>query len=295
MSKIIVTGIAGFIGSHLADRLIELGHEVIGIDDLSRGRAENINSKADFHQVSITDFEAIAPLFNDVDYVYHLAALARVRPSLKLPMSYHRANVTGTLNVLEASRLAKVKKVIFASSSSVFGNQDGAYKENMPKNPLNPYALQKLMGEQYVQIYGDLYGLDYTILRFFNVYGPRQILGGAYSTVIGTFLDQRKRGVPLTIFGDGEQRRDFTHITDTIEACLLALEKGNKKDFNIGRGNNKSVNEIAELIGGSVIHSEPTAGEARVTLCDNSKARRHLGWEPQIDVTKEIIAEMENA
>lgn len=291
--RVVVTGSAGFIGSHLTDRLVEEGHEVIGIDDLSRGRIENVNPKSDFYQTSITDFSSIAPLFHKVDAVYHLAALARVRPSLKQPMDYNRVNVDGILNVLEASRLAKVGKFIFASSSSVFGDQPTPHAEELPHQPKNPYALQKSIGEQYVELYSELYGLPTCILRFFNVYGPRQIRGGAYSTVIGTFLSQRDRQERLTVFGTGEQRRDFTHVRDTVDACLRALIATGS--FNIGRGNNKSVNEIANMIGGETIHLPSIPGEAMETLCDNTKARKILGWEPEIDVTPEVIAEMNDA
>lgn len=292
MARIIVTGNAGFIGGHLADRLIKAGHEVIGIDDMSRGRKENIHPNVDFYNVSITDFEAITPLFTGVDYVYHLASLARVRPSLKQPLSYNKVNVTGTLNVLEASRLCGVKKVIFASSSSVFGNKDQAYTEDMEHNPLNPYALQKSIAEQYIRLYNQLYGLNYTILRFFNVYGPRQINGGAYSTVIGTFLEQQSQGQPLSIFGDGEQRRDFTHIRDTINACVKALYKGSQESFNVGRGDNRSVNEIADLISSNKVYLPEVQGEAKYTLCDNSRAKEILGWIPTIDISPSIIEEM---
>lgn len=291
MSRILVTGGAGFIGSHLTDKLIELGHEVIVIDDLSRGRIENVNPNADFHQVSITEFKDIAPLFAGIHFVYHLAALARVRPSVKAPLPYNEVNVTGTLNVLEACRLASVTQVIFSSSSSVFGDYPIPHKEDAPYDPLNPYAMQKAIAEQYITLYTKLYGLPHAILRFFNVYGTRQIVGGAYSTVIGVFIDQKRRGLPLTIFGDGEQRRDFTHVRDTVDACIKAMESPGT--YNVGRGNNKSVNEIANMISSNQKHLPAFVGEARETLCDNGRAKILLEWEPTIDVTPEIIKEME--
>jgi UDP-glucose 4-epimerase len=242
--------------------------------------------------VSITEFKDIAPLFAGIDYVYHLAALARVRPSVKTPLPYNEVNVTGTLNVLEACRLANVTQVIFSSSSSVFGDYPIPHAEEAPYDPLNPYAMQKAIAEQYITLYIKAVRLTYAILRFFNVYGPRQIVGGAYSTVIGVFIDQKRRGLPLTIFGDGEQRRDFTHIRDTVNACIQAM--GSLGIYNVGRGNNKSVNEIANMISPlNQMRLPAFEGEARETLCANGKARLVLNWEPTIDVTPEIIEEME--
>ncbi|TAL08197.1 MAG: NAD-dependent epimerase/dehydratase family protein [Nitrospirae bacterium] len=284
MSEVLVTGGAGFIGSHLADALVAEGNSVTVVDDLSRGRRSNIKSEVDFREQSIT--EPLEDLVERSDYVYHLAALARVRPSIEDPVGYNKVNLDGTLNVLDACRKFG-KKIIFASSSSVFGESEPPFSEEAKFDPKNPYAMQKLMGEMYIRLYNQLYGLDYTILRYFNVYGSRQIIGGAYSTVIGIFLDQNKKGEPMTIFGDGEQRRDFTHIDDVTKANLLA--RNFSGEFNIGRGNNRSVNEIADLIGGDRVNLPAVVGESRFTLCDNSKAEEVMGWIPEIDVTKEVI------
>ena len=222
MARVLVTGGAGFIGSHLTDALLAEGHKVIVLDNLSRGKLQNVNIAAEFHRGDIREKEIVDKLVNQSDIVYHLAFLARVRPSIEDPVGYNDVNLTGTLNVLDACRRFN-KKIIFASSSSVFGEAEPPFTEETKFAPMNPYAMQKLMCEMYIRLYHDLYNLDYTILRYFNVYGSRQIIGGSYSTVIGTFIDQRSRGEPLTIFGDGEQKRDFTHIEDIIDANLLAI------------------------------------------------------------------------
>lgn len=286
---VLITGVAGFIGSHLADRLLELDYQVIGVDDLSRGKIENVNPQVEFHQADIRDYGRIASLFAGVDYVFHLAALARVRPSVEDPIKYNSVNVDGTLNVLDLC-VKNRAKLIYASSSSIFGDSPLPWTEETDKNPANPYALQKLIGEEYIDLFNKLYGLNSVVLRFFNVYGPRQILGGAYSTVIGIFLSQRAEGKPLTILGDGKQRRDFTHIRDVVEAIVKSMGKEGR--FNLGRSKNLSVQEIADMISPDQVYLPPVAGELRETLCDNRRARRELNWNPQIDVTPEIMKEM---
>jgi len=297
-NKILVTGGAGFIGSHLVDALIEKGFDVVVVDNLSTGRKEylhpaffkrgGVNPKADFHKLDIRDLEKIKPLFKGIDYVFHLAAQPRIQPSIINPVESHSNNVVGTLNVLIASRDAKVKKFIYSASSSVYGDQkELPLREDMIPKPKSPYSLFKLIGEHYCNLFNHLYGLPTVCLRYFNVYGPRQSCEGAYATVIGIFLRQAKNGKPLTIVGDGEQTRDFTYIKDIVRANILAMES-NKVDkgevINIGTGKNYSVNRIASLISKKVVHISSRQAEVRDTLADNTKAKKLLGWQPTIDI-----------
>ncbi len=296
MSKLLVTGGAGFIGSHLVDRLIADGCEVVVLDNLSTGKQEHVNPKAKFIKCDIANFEEIAPHFQGTTAAFHLAALARIQPSIQNPLLYNQTNVTGTLNVLWAAREAHVKKVIYSASSSAYGErQEEEYplKESLDARPGSPYALQKYVGELYCQLFAKLYALPTVILRYFNVYGPRQITEGAYAAVIGIFLKQREQGQPLTVVGDGEQRRDFTYVQDVVEANILAWQKpvASGEVFNIGAGRNYSVNEIGKLISGPTVNIPPRPGEYRVTLADNTKARQMLGWIPKVKL-EEAIAEL---
>jgi len=229
MSRALVTGGAGFIGSHLTDRLIRDGHEVIVLDNFATGNKDNVNSAAKFFECDASDYERIAPHFSGVEVVFHMAALARIQPSIKDPLLSNTSNITGTLNVLWAAKNAGVKKVIYSASSSVYGNQpeeNYPLKEDVATHPGSPYSLQKLVGEKYCQLFSELYGLPTVILRYFNVYGPRQICEGAYSTVIGIFLRQREQGKPMTVVADGMgKRRDYTHVRDVVEANILAWQK----------------------------------------------------------------------
>lgn len=273
--KCLVLGGAGFIGSHVVDSLIEAGHKVAVVDHLSTGKRGNLNSKAKFFHDDIEDNKLWAKLGKN-DFVYHLAAHARIQPSIKRPVKAHNTNVNGTLNVLEYCR-KHGSKLIFSSSSSIYSGEKLPTKESSPKNPKNPYSLQKYICEQYIELYHKLYGLDFAILRYFNVYGDRQLLGGAYATILGIFLKQKAQGKPLTITGDGEQRRDFTHVKDVARANLLAMKW--QGAFNIGSGKNYSINELAGLVGGRKRYIPGRIGEVRETLADNSKARE-LGWTP---------------
>jgi UDP-glucose 4-epimerase len=299
MSKVLVTGGAGFIGSNIVDRFIQDGNEVLILDDLSTGKRENLNPKAVFIQADISDFETIAHHFTGVEAVFHCAALARIQPSIVDPLRTHKVNITGTLNVLWAAHKAGVKKVIYSASSSAYGEQDPkAYplKEHLSNHPGSPYALQKLVGEMYCQLFSQLYGLPTVVLRYFNVYGPRQITEGAYAAVVGIFLEQRQQEQPMTIVGDGEQRRDFTHVHDVVEANVLAWQKeiSGGEVINIGSGHNYSINEIAHFIGGPVVHIQERLGEYPVTLADNTKARQLLGWQPKMDLLQ-AVAELKKA
>jgi nucleoside-diphosphate-sugar epimerase len=292
MAKVLVTGGAGFISSNLVDRLIKDGYKVIVLDNLSGGKRQNLNPKAKFYKVDICNLEKILPLFKGVDYVFHLAALPRVPFSIEKPIETNKVNVDGTLNVLFASYKNKVKRVIYASSSSVYGEQKTLpLKETMLPNPLSPYALQKLIGEMYCKIFANLYGLETVSLRFFNVYGPRMNPEGAYALAIGKFLKLKKEGKPLTIYGDGNQTRDFTHVFDVVEANILAMKSkkvGKGEVLNICYGKNHSINYVADLIGGKRVYLPPRKGEPRHTLGDNSLAKKLLGWKPKISLEKGI-------
>lgn len=287
MSKILVTGGAGFIGSHLVDVLIEQDHEIIIIDDLSTGKKENINPKATFKEVNIVNFKDIKSHFKEVDYVFHLAAMPRVQESIESPLATHEINITGSLNVLQAAKEAGVKRVIYSSSSAVYGDVEIPTTEDMPKNPLSPYGLQKYMGEYYARLFSSLYGLETVCFRYFNVYGDRMSAEGAYINVISVFQKQKNEGLPLTITGDGEQTRDFVNVKDVVQANILAMtatKVGKGEAINIGAGQGHAVNEIARRIGGEVKHIAPRV-EPKHTLADISRAKELLNWEPQVELT----------
>lgn len=292
MSTCLVTGGAGFIGSHLVNRLINDGHRVIVIDNLSEGKKENLNHKAKFYKLDICNLKKIMPLFKGIDYVFHLAAIPRVPLSVEKPIETHKVNVDGTLNVLYASYKNNVKRFIFASSSSVYGNQKTLpLKETMIPNPLSPYGLQKLIGEMYCRLFSNLYGLQTVSLRFFNVYGPRMNPEGAYALAIGKFLKLKKEGKPLTIYGDGKQTRDFIFIDDVIEALVLSMKSkkiGNGEVINISYGKNCSINYVAKLIGGKKIYLPPRKGDPKHTLGDNSLAKKLLNWQPKTSLEEGI-------
>ena len=294
--RCIVTGGAGFIGSNLVDKLIDEGHEVIIFDNLSTGQQKNINPKAKFFLVDIAhqpyfETDTMKDIMSGVDVVFHLAALARVQPSIENPIEYHNTNINGTLNMLDACRKYGVKRFVFSSSSSVYGDvreEDLPTSENSELNPMSPYALHKLVGEQYCKLYSELYGLETVSLRYFNVYGERQPIEGAYTLVMGVFAQQRLNGKKMTIRGDGEQRRDFTYVGDVVDANIKCMEyplELNGDILNVGNGDNKSVNDIADLIGGERVNLEPVI-EPRVTLADNTKIKKLLDWKPTQDLNQ---------
>lgn len=290
----LVTGGAGFIGSNLVDALVGRGDRVRVIDNLSNGKKENVNPKAELIVEDICNFKKIAPYFKNIDVVFHLAALPRVQFSIKYPKETNDTNINGTLNVLLAARDAGVKRVVYSSSSSVYGdNLNLPLKEEYKPTPMSPYGLQKLVGEEYNRIFPIFYNLETVSLRYFNVYGPRMNEEGAYTTVIAIFLRQKKNGEPFTITGDGTQTRDFTHVRDVVRANILAATSdkvGKGEVINIGAGRNFSVNQIAEMIGGPTVHIEPRI-EPHDTLADNSLAKKLLGWEPREKI-EEGIAEL---
>lgn len=300
-TKVVVTGGAGFIGSHLTDALVERGFEVHScdvhvVDNLSGGKRENVNQKATFHEVDIRDFEKLVPIFNGAHYVFHTAALPRVMPSISDPRTTHDVNVTGTLNVLVAARDAGVKRVVYSASSSAYGEQpELPLKETMPASPLHPYGLQKWIGELNSALFSKLYNLETISLRYFNVYGPGAPVDGAYASVIARFLSQRKNNLPLTIVPDGTMTRDFTHVSDVVRANILAAESpkvGRGEVVNIGGGKNWKILEVAGLIGGPTVFIEPRV-EAKHSLADISRAKELIGWEPKISF-EEGIAELKN-
>jgi len=292
--KVIVTGGAGFIGSHIVDRLIEDGHTVIVIDNESAECHEHFyyNDKAHNYKFDICDYENIRPLFEGVDYVFHLAAEARIQPSLTNPLLTVRTNSVGTTTVLQCAREAGVKRVIYSSTSSAYGRKHylnnfwwKGLTEDMEDDCLTPYSVSKVSGEKMCKMYSELFGLDTAILRYFNVYGEREPTKGQYAPVIGKFLRQVASGEPMTIVGDGEQRRDFTYIKDVVDANILCMKcKGAGEMFNIGTGKNYSINEIANLISSKPedkVYIPERKGESRVTLANRSKAENILGWFPK--------------
>lgn len=277
MAKCVVTGGLGFIGSHVVDALIEEGHEVYIIDDLSTGSLDNLNPKA---HINIGDIADPRQYPAKAEYVFHLAALARIQPSILNPVESHNVNVDGTLGVLEYCRSVKAK-IIFSSSSSIYEGHDLPTHELSRKSPKSPYALQKLICEQYIRLYRELYGLDYTILRYFNVFGERQITEGSYAAVVGIFLNQRSEGKKLTITGDGEQRRDFTYVKDVARANLMGMDWHGT--FNIGTGNNCSITDVADMVQESRQYLPQREGEVQATLADNTKATL-AGWRPSVTI-----------
>lgn len=287
--KTVVTGGAGFIGSHLTELLLQRGHQVVVLDNLSTGRLENLahlkgSSGLSFHQVNVADFKAIRPYFEGVDWVFHLAALADIVPSIQQPLEYHRANVDGTAAVVEAARLAGVKRFVYTASSSCYGIPDAfPTSETSALRPQYPYALSKAMGEQMVLHWGQVYKLPVVSLRLFNVYGPRARTSGTYGAVFGVFLAQKLNGQPFTVVGDGTQTRDFTFVTDVARAFLAAAESSAQQEiFNVGSGGTYSVNRLVELLGGPVTHVPRRPGEPDCTFADTAKIRQQLRWKPEV-------------
>ena len=292
--KMLVTGGAGFIGSNLVDQLILDGNEVHVIDNFSSGKKENCNDKAIYHKLDISNVDSIDELkkiFKDVDTIFHCAALARVQPSIIDPLKYEINNTLGIMNVLKSASGANVRRLVYSASSSAYGPTDNLpSKENDPINPISPYANQKYYGELCCKMFSKVYGVETVSLRYFNVYGERQNLGGAYATVVGIFINQLLKSESLTINGDGNQRRDFTYVGDVVSANILASSSkkiGKGESINIGSGKNISINELAKMIGGSAIHQDPV-NEPFANLADINKAKKLLDWEPLMDLNSWI-------
>ncbi len=284
--KYLVTGGAGFIGSNLTDALIADGHQVRVLDDLSTGKRERVHPDAEFVLADFTDLEQIRPHFDGIDGVFHVGALPRIPLSIEDPVGTMQANGMGTLNVLVAARDAKVKRVVYSASSSAYGSQpELPLRPDMCPHPLNPYALQKFLGELLCEEFSRFYGLETVSLRYFNVYGPRMADEGAYVTVISIFKRQRKAGEPLTIAGDGEQTRDFTHVADVVRANMAAMHSekvGKGEVLNVGAGKRYTINHIAKVIGGPTAEIPARFGEARDSLADITLTTEKLDWEPKI-------------
>ncbi len=285
----VVTGGAGFIGSHLVDLLLEEGFGVRVIDNLSGGREENLahhrgkpGLAAEFR-----DIQALEPddaLFKDAELVFHLAGIGDIVPSIERPTEYMDVNVLGTVKVLEAARRSGASRFVYAASSSCYGLADELpTKESAPILPMYPYALSKYQGEQAVFHWARVYGLHACSIRIFNAYGTRSRTSGAYGAVFGVFLRQKLAGSPFTVVGDGTQRRDFVYASDVASALLAAAERGRKAEaYNVGSGKPQTVNRLVELLKGPVVHVPKRPGEPDVTWADTSKARSELGWSPQV-------------
>jgi len=291
--KIIVTGGAGFIGSHLVDYLINKNHEVVGIDNLLSGKKENINKKAKFYKIDICS-PRISQIFKNEkpEIIFHLAALARVPLSIRKPVLTTKVNITGTVNIFKAACESKAKRVVFASSSSVYGEQKSLpLRESFLPNPISPYALQKWAGEQFARLFVKLYKIPIVSLRYFNVYGPRMDFDSEYSLVIGKFLKQKAKGQSLTIYGDGNQTRSFCYISDVVEATVKAGFSEKIKGgeiINIGMEKSYSINYLAHLISDRVRYLPPRKGDVKHTKADITLAQQILDWYPKVDLEKGI-------
>jgi UDP-glucose 4-epimerase len=301
IQKAIVTGGAGFIGSHMVDLLVREGFDVTVIDNLANGRLENIahhKEKIKFVNADIGNYdENLEKYFKDVEYVFHYAALADIVPSITNPMKYHKANVDGTINVLQAAKTSsKLKKFIYAASSSCYGIPE-VYPtpESSPIQPEYPYAHTKTVGEQYALHWGQVYDMPVVSMRFFNVYGVRHRTSGTYGAVFGVFLAQLLNNKPLTIVGDGEQTRDFTYVTDIVDACYLAAKSEYTGEiFNVGSDNTYSINYLVELLGGEKVHIPKRPGEPDSTYADISKIKKMLGWSPKVSFPDGVKIMLEN-
>lgn len=301
MSKrAVVTGGAGFIGSHAVDRLLADGHEVIVIDNFSTGRPQNLDHQKNNHnlkiiQADIINYEDIEPFFEGADWVFHYAALGDIVPSIVKPKEYFRSNVNGTFSVLEASRKHNIKRFFYAASSSCYGIPDiYPTPETAEIRPQYPYALTKRLGEEMAFHWGQVYKLPVISLRFFNAYGPRSRTSGTYGAVMGVFMKQKIEGKPFTIVGDGKQTRDFTYVTDVVDACVTAVESDICNDyFNVGSDGTYSVNRLVELLGGGEkVYIPKRPGEPDCTYADITKIKTELGWKPTTsfeDGMKEVI------
>ncbi len=299
--KTLVTGGAGFIGSHLVERLLNDGHHVVVLDDYSAGHRQNLahvegNPHLQIHQVDVIDHRAIRPLFAGVEWVFHLAALADIVPSIQEPQKYHRANVDGTVSVLDAAHAAGVRRFVYAASSSCYGIPDEfPTPESAPIRPMYPYALTKNVAEQYVLHWNQVYKLPCVALRLFNVYGPRSRTSGAYGAVFGVFLAQKLAGKPFTVVGDGTQTRDFTFVTDVVDAFVRAAESDLSGEvLNVGSGSTYSVNRLVELLNGDVVHIPKRPGEPDCTFADIRKIGRDLGWQPRVSLEKGVQIMLDN-
>lgn len=297
--RVVVTGGCGFIGSHVAELLVNSGYEVLIIDNLSTGRLDNIASfasKVTFIQADLAQKGAWQDAFTPDCLVVHLAALADIVPSIQKPEDYYNANVTGTFNVLQAAFKANAKKLIYAASASCYGlSQINPTPETAPTDPQYPYALTKKMGEDMVMHWNKVYQIPSLSLRFFNVYGPRSRTSGTYGAMFGIFLAQRLAKKPYTVIGDGNQSRDFIYVSDLAEAIKLALESNRAGEiYNVGRGEPITVNRIVDILDGPKVFIPKRPGEPDSTQADISKIKKHLGWSPKIKIEEGIAKLLEH-
>jgi len=288
--KALVTGGAGFIGSHLVDRLVEMGHEVIVIDNESADAEQFYwNDKAQNYKYDIRDYKTTRPLYEGVDYVFHLAAESRIGPAIENPVNAVSLNCVGTCTVLQCAREAGVKRLVYSSTSSGYGNNRYPNIETQSDDCLNPYSVSKVAGEKLCAMYTQLFGLNTIIFRYFNVYGERAPRRGQYAPVTGIFFRQSASGEPLTIVGDGEQRRDFVHVSDVVNANIVAAISNPDSEFfgqvhNVGNGVNYSVNQIASWISDNVVYIPPRDGEVRISLANIDKMKKTFGWSPKVNL-----------
>ncbi len=292
--RYLVTGGAGFIGSHTVDELVRRGHSVVVLDDLSAGKEDNlaeVRNKITFIKGSITDLEVVRKAMHEAEFVLHLAARTSVPRSVKDPLETNRINIDGTLNVLWAARDAKVKRIVFAASSSAYGETPALPKvETMQSSPVSPYGVTKFVGELYAQVFGRCYGLENVCLRYFNIFGPRQDPSSPYSGVLSKFITSCLEGTPPVVFGDGEQSRDFTYVENVVQANLLACEapEASGRVFNVGTGGRFTLNQTLQLLGrlsGKPLEAKydpPREGDIRDSQADISRSREVLGYNPQV-------------
>ncbi len=299
--RCLVTGGAGFIGSHLVERLLADGCTVTVLDNFSTGRLANLASFKDhpqltIQQVDVSNYEKIKPLFENIQWVFHLASLADIVPSIQHPLAYHQANVDGTVAVLEAARLMGVERFVYTASSSCYGIPD-VYPtaETAEIRPQYPYALTKYLGEQYALHWGQVYNLPVVSLRLFNVYGPRSRTSGTYGAVFGVFLAQKLNGKAFTVVGAGTQTRDFTFVTDVADAFVTAAKSDVCHEvYNVGSSDTYSINQLVELLGGEVTYIPKRPGEPDCTYADVSKIKAGLNWEADVSLEKGVQIMLEN-
>ena len=294
LMKCLVTGGFGFIGSHIVDSLLRLGHQVTVIDDQSATENEEFYKNKEANNVVKDIFrDDCSSHFKGVDYVFHLAARSRIQPTVGSPNECFEVNVVGTQRVLEWSRINSVKRVIYSGTSSLYGHQNSIpFMPNMPADCLNPYSMSKWMGEQVCKLYSQLYDVDSVVLRYFNVYGPREPIKGKYAPVVGLFKRQKQAGLPMTIVGDGTQKRDFTFIDDVVEANMCAMNKNltGYRIYNVGTGKNYSIEEVADMIGDKKVYIKERPAEVRETLADISLTTKDLGWKPIYKLEDKIMS-----
>jgi UDP-glucose 4-epimerase len=297
--KVVILGGAGFLGSHLAEKLLKNNYQIKIIDNLSTGRIENIKhikKKIKFIKADISKKGKWQKEFKNTDYVFHFAALADIVPSIDNPLEYYESNVTGTLNVLQACLKFKIKKLLYSASSSCYGiSKKFPTKESEKINPMFPYAVTKLLGEKLIVYWSKIYNVNFISLRLFNVYGPRSRTSGTYGAMFGVFLAQKLSKVPFTMVGNGTQSRDFTYVSDVVNAFIIAARsKLTNKIFNVGSGKTIQVKKIIKYLGGKYVKIPKRPGEPNITHADISSIKKNLKWRPKIDIKQGIDLILKN-